>query len=83
VFMGLKKRERTMLMRLTIDRVNLLPRPFFMYWGTGLINWCLKRVYARLGMTVVSRRRHSSVLSGKVDDTARCSNEKEPWSALR
>jgi hypothetical protein len=53
---GLKKGNgRVKMMRLTIDPVNVLPRPFFMYWVPGMVNWYLKtRVYARLGTTVVS-----------------------------
>jgi hypothetical protein len=53
--MGLRKTNRRIVMRLTIDPVNILPRPFFMYWVPGSVNWYLKtRVYARLGVTVVS-----------------------------
>ena len=73
-------KDKVTLMRLTIDTVNLWPRPFFMYWGPGCFNWYLeKRVYASYGMKVVS------VIRGErggpvVDVRIGRSIEKERWS---
>jgi hypothetical protein len=51
-------KDKVKLMRLTMDKVNLWPRPFFMYWVPGCFNWYLeRRVYARYGMKVVSEMR--------------------------
>lgn len=51
-------KDKVKLMRLTMDKVNLWPRPFFMYWVPGCFNWYLeRRVYASYGMKVVSEMR--------------------------
>lgn len=45
--------ERAKVMRLTLDPVNALPRPLYLYATALILNWILKNVvYPRLGYTV-------------------------------
>jgi hypothetical protein len=74
-------KDKVMLMRLTIDTVNLWPRPFFMYGVTGCFNWYLeKRVYASYGMKVVSADRGEKRRTVCSCCVMGRSIEKERWS---